>query len=994
MVAKGRDASDLFPAVVKNVVSKNIEVKKLVYVYLVRYAEEQQDLALLSISTFQRALKDPNQLIRASALRVLSSIRVNMIVPIVMLAIRDSSSDMSPYVRKTAAHAIPKLYSLDPEQKEELVTIIDKLLSDKSPLVVGSAAMAFMEVCPEQMEHIHRSYRRICTMLVDVDEWGQLVLLNMLTIYAKTFFVDPNEDAKTAGSDDEKSFYDDSDSDSSTADKSNTKKQRSSSSPTLDPDHKMLLRAARPLLQSRNSGVVMAVAQLYFHCAPASDLPPVAKAMVRLLRSALEVQSVVLHSIASLTISKRSLFEPFLKSFFVRTSDSTHIKLLKLEVLTNLATETSAPVVLREFQTYVTSSDKTFGAATIQAIGRLAATIESVTETCINGLLQLLSSIENEWVACEAVVVVKRVVSCGASSAQAAVAKAIKLVEFRIVGGNALAAAIWLIAEHGASKPRSVPILACMVENFDEEDELVKLQLLTLAVKLSIAQPEVLPLAQYVLTLARYDNSYDVRDRARMLRKFIDPEEREKSRLLKHAAEIFLAEKPAPVMESKFKDRQQYTLGTLSHYVGHKTSGYIPLPDSPANNLGADLRESTPTHVAPVESAVVRQRKDKSFYSDAESSGPSTSGTSEDDTSSSEDSTEEDSGDEEKAPEKKIVNKRNTYKSSNSGTSDSEWDSSSSGSDESDTDDSDDTQEKAKSTNKEPNKQEIVTKTEPEVAAKADNRKNEKSNLELLLELDDVASSLPTMTPTCGGFLSPSTFVPGDGDIPTSAMYVEEIGEELLSRVCANGLSCQRRWIRAPHLYSNKMVAIELVFTNHTQDDVTNIRLHKKTLSGTRSVHDFAPISSLSPGDSAATTLGVDFADTIQPFEFTIMSSLGVSSASITPPIGELIRSVTMSEGKWDIEQKKLRGMTECEKKTDCPGSEEIILERVYRTANMSLVSTTGDFYKFIGRLMSSGEAVLLSVQVQQSGALIKSNCSNMAVASLLTNQLAKIFSN
>ena len=33
------------------------QIKKLVYVYLVRYAEEQQDLALLSISTFQRALK-------------------------------------------------------------------------------------------------------------------------------------------------------------------------------------------------------------------------------------------------------------------------------------------------------------------------------------------------------------------------------------------------------------------------------------------------------------------------------------------------------------------------------------------------------------------------------------------------------------------------------------------------------------------------------------------------------------------------------------------------------------------------------------------------------------------------------------------------------------------------------------------------------------------------------------------------------------------------
>jgi AP-3 complex subunit beta len=133
MIAKGRDCTNLFPAVVKNVVSKNPEIKKLVFVYLVRYAEEQQDLALLSISTFQKSLKvllitiihsksfllpilppslfsfplslsslsslsllslspqDPNQLIRASALRVLSSIRVPIIVPIMMLAIKDVS---------------------------------------------------------------------------------------------------------------------------------------------------------------------------------------------------------------------------------------------------------------------------------------------------------------------------------------------------------------------------------------------------------------------------------------------------------------------------------------------------------------------------------------------------------------------------------------------------------------------------------------------------------------------------------------------------------------------------------------------------------------------------------------------------------------------------------------------------------------------------------------------------------------------------------------
>ncbi len=49
-----------------------------------------------------------------------------------MLAIKESVTDMSPYVRKTAANAIPKLFSLDPEQKEQLEEVIEKLLKDQT----------------------------------------------------------------------------------------------------------------------------------------------------------------------------------------------------------------------------------------------------------------------------------------------------------------------------------------------------------------------------------------------------------------------------------------------------------------------------------------------------------------------------------------------------------------------------------------------------------------------------------------------------------------------------------------------------------------------------------------------------------------------------------------------------------------------------------------------------------------------------------------------
>jgi AP-3 complex subunit beta len=108
MISKGRDVSEFFAQVVKNVASHNMEVRKLVYIYILRYAESEPDLALLSINTFQKDLTDSSPLIRAMALRVLSGIRVSMIGSIVALAIKKCSTDVSPYVRKTAALAIPK----------------------------------------------------------------------------------------------------------------------------------------------------------------------------------------------------------------------------------------------------------------------------------------------------------------------------------------------------------------------------------------------------------------------------------------------------------------------------------------------------------------------------------------------------------------------------------------------------------------------------------------------------------------------------------------------------------------------------------------------------------------------------------------------------------------------------------------------------------------------------------------------------------------------
>lgn len=64
MVSKGRDVSEFFSDVVKNMAVRSVEVKKMVYIYLVHYADNDsqcRELALLSINSFQNDLRGSNQ---------------------------------------------------------------------------------------------------------------------------------------------------------------------------------------------------------------------------------------------------------------------------------------------------------------------------------------------------------------------------------------------------------------------------------------------------------------------------------------------------------------------------------------------------------------------------------------------------------------------------------------------------------------------------------------------------------------------------------------------------------------------------------------------------------------------------------------------------------------------------------------------------------------------------------------------------------------------
>uniref|UniRef100_A0A8C7EJT7 AP-3 complex subunit beta n=1 Tax=Neovison vison TaxID=452646 RepID=A0A8C7EJT7_NEOVI len=1020
MIAKGKNASELFPAVVKNVASKNIEIKKLVYVYLVRYAEEQQDLALLSISTFQRALKDPNQLIRASALRVLSSIRVPIIVPIMMLAIKEASADLSPYVRKNAAHAIQKLYSLDPEQKEMLIEVIEKLLKDKSTLVAGSVVMAFEEVCPDRIDLIHKNYRKLCNLLVDVEEWGQVVIIHMLTRYARTQFVSPwKEDDGLE--DNEKNFYESDD-----EQKENTDQRKKPY--TMDPDHRLLIRNTKPLLQSRNAAVVMAVAQLYWHISPKSEVGIISKSLVRLLRSNREVQYIVLQNIATMSIQRKGMFEPYLKSFYVRSTDPTMIKTLKLEILTNLANEANISTLLREFQTYVKSQDKQFAAATIQTIGRCATNISEVTDTCLNGLVCLLSN-RDEIVVAESVVVIKKLLQMQPAQHGEIIKHMAKLLD-SITVPVARASILWLIGENCERVPKIAPdVLRKMAKSFTSEDDLVKLQILNLGAKLYLTNSrQTKLLTQYILNLGKYDQNYDIRDRTRFIRQFIVPNEKSGA-LSKYAKKIFLAQKPAPLLESPFKDRDHFQLGTLSHTLNTKANGYLELsnwpevaPDPSVRNVEIIelAKEWTPAGKTKKENAAKKfyseseEEEDSSdSSSDSESESESASGEQDEEGGSSDDSSEDSSSehrsDSESASE--VGDKRTTKRSSKSkGKSDSEdgekENEKSKTSDSSSADSG--SEEESSSGSESESESEFESR---KVAKEKEKNKTKQDRNPLtkdvsLLDLDDFNPvSTPVAFPTPA--LSPSLIADLEGlNLSTSSsvisvntsVFVPVKTHVLLHRMSGRGLAAHYFFPRQPCIFGDKMVSIQITLNNTTDRKIENIHIGGKKLPMGMQMHVFNPIDSLEPEGSITVSVGIDFCDSTQTASFQLCTKDDCFNVNIQPPVGELLLPVAMSEKDFKKEQGMLTGMNETSTVIIAAPQNftpSVILQKVVNVANVGVVPSGQDnIHRFAAKTVHSGSLMLVTVELKEgSTAQLIINTERTVIGSVLLRELKPVLS-
>ncbi|XP_015221706.1 AP-1 complex subunit beta-1 isoform X1 [Lepisosteus oculatus] len=574
----GKDVSALFPDVVNCMQTDNLELKKLVYLYLMNYAKSQPDMAIMAVNTFVKDCEDPNPLIRALAVRTMGCIRVDKITEYLCEPLRKCLKDEDPYVRKTAAVCVAKLHDINAQLVEDqgFLDTLKDLISDSNPMVVANAVAALSEIAESHpnsnlLDLNPQSINKLLTALNECTEWGQIFILDCLANYT----------------------------------------------PRDDRESQSICERVTPRLSHANSAVVLSAVKVlmkFMEMLPkdldyyGTLLKKLAPPLVTLLSAEPELQYVALRNINLIVQKRPEILKHEMKVFFVKYNDPIYVKLEKLDIMIRLASQANIAQVLAELKEYATEVDVDFVRKAVRAIGRCAIKVEQSAERCVSTLLDLIQTKVN-YVVQEAIVVIKDIFRKYPNKYESVIATLCENLD-SLDEPEARAAMIWIVGEYAERIDNADELLESFLEGFHDESTQVQLQLLTAIVKLFLKKPtETQELVQQVLSLATQDSDNpDLRDRGYIYWRLLstDPVA---------AKEVVLAEKPliseeTDLIEPTLLDELICHIGTLASVYHKPPSAFVEgsrgvqhkrLPPRTGSNESTESPEAAQVAGQPVE---------------------------------------------------------------------------------------------------------------------------------------------------------------------------------------------------------------------------------------------------------------------------------------------------------------------------------------------------------------------------------------------------------
>ncbi|KAI9221725.1 adaptin N terminal region-domain-containing protein [Blastocladiella britannica] len=524
----GKDVSGLFADVLKCMQTDDLELKKLVYLYLMNYAKSQPELVILAVNSFVKDVDDVNPLIRALAVRTMGCLRAERIVDYLMEPLRKTLKDVDPYVRKTAAVCVAKMFDLKPQLTIDngFITMLQDLLSDPNPMVVANAVASLREIQenPRNKQNVFSVnavvLQKLLAALNECTEWGQIFILESLAEYS------PSDQAEATN----------------------------------------IVERVVPRLSHANGSVVLAAVRVLLvyldtlKGTPGSEeleaqvLKKMAPPLVSLLASGPELTYVALRNISVILQKRPSVLSSEIRLFFCKYNDPQYVKIEKLDIMMRLTTEANVDAVLSELKEYANEVDVPFVRKAIKAVGMCALKIDTAADRCVTLLLDLVNT-KVEHVVQEAMVVLKDIFRRYPGRYNGIIATLCESVE-NVEDEDARAALLWIIGEHAQHVNNAGDILRLFVESFREEHTQVQLQLLTSSIKCFLVRPETQPIVHEVLRLATTSDNPDLRDRAFVYWRLLSS---------KHDVKAIMAACP-PI---EYEASEQLSVGLLNELVKH-----------------------------------------------------------------------------------------------------------------------------------------------------------------------------------------------------------------------------------------------------------------------------------------------------------------------------------------------------------------------------------------------------------------------------------------
>lgn len=551
----GKDVSALFPDVVNCMQTDNLELKKLVYLYLMNYAKSQPDMAIMAVNTFVKDCEDPNPLIRALAVRTMGCIRVDKITEYLCEPLRKCLKDEDPYVRKTAAVCVAKLYDINSQLVEEqgFLDLLRDLISDSNPMVVANAVAALGEIADSSpnaniFDMNPQAINKLLTALNECSEWGQVFILDSIANYV----------------------------------------------PKDENEARNICERVSPRLAHANAAVVLSTVKVLMKfmemLGQSSELVgtlqrKLAPPLVTLLSAEPEIQYVALRNINLIVQKRPEILKNEMKVFFVKYNDPIYVKLEKLDIMIRLTNASNIAQVLGELKEYATEVDVDFVRKSVRAIGRCAIKVEQAAEKCVSTLIELIQTKVN-YVVQEAIVVIKDIFRKYPNRYENIISTLCENLD-SLDEPEARASMIWIIGEYAERIDNADELLHSFLDGFQDENSQVQLQLLTAIVKLFLKKPtETQDLVQNVLTLTTQDtDNPDLRDRGYIYWRLLSTD-------AAAAKEVVLAEKP---LISEETDLLEPTLlDELICHISSLASVYHKPPNAFVEGKVASARRALP----------------------------------------------------------------------------------------------------------------------------------------------------------------------------------------------------------------------------------------------------------------------------------------------------------------------------------------------------------------------------------------------------------------